>query len=127
MAAILVIDDDPMLRQTVRRMLERAGHEVLEADDGKAGLLLLDKQRVHLVVTDIYMPGDDGIITIRRLRREWPAIPVITMSGGSSAGNLNAAALALGARFALSKPFTNAELMEVVRAILDSNRETPLA
>jgi CheY-like chemotaxis protein len=117
MALILVIDDDTMVRRTVRALLENAGHAVVDAVDGKTGIMLLEASDVDLVITDIYMPGDDGITTIRRIRRDFPAIPVITISGGSNAGNMNEVALALGARYALNKPFTNAELLDAVRVV----------
>jgi len=118
-ALILVIDDSPLMRDLVRRMLEGAGHEVVLAEDGKAGLHVLETQAVQLVVTDIYMPGDDGITTVRRVRKGWPHLPVITMSGGSEAGDMSAAALALGARSALRKPFMSAELLDAVRTALE--------
>src|SRR2546423_454608 len=59
MARILVIDDDDAVRSTVRRILEPLGHEVQEADDGAAGLTLLADKGADLVITDIFMPGQD--------------------------------------------------------------------
>lgn len=119
MALILVIDDDPMVRRSVRSVLENAGHAVVDAADGKTGIQLLEASDVDLVVTDIFMPGDDGITTIRRVRRDFPNVPLVTISGGSNAGNMNAVALALGARSALNKPFTNAELLHAIGAALN--------
>ena len=120
MARIMVIDDETAIRSLVRRLLERAGHTVLEAADGEAGLRQLRIEPVDLVLTDIYMPGEDGIATMRRLRREWPQIKVITMSGGSRAGpvDLNENAAAMGAARTLSKPFDALDLLEAVRAVL---------
>lgn len=120
MAHILVIDDDAAIRGSVRRLLERAGHTVLEAADGAAGIQQLQTALVELVITDIYMPGEDGFATIRRVRRDWPAIKIITMSGGSRAGpaDLNAGAAAMGAARTLSKPFDAKDLIEAVRSVL---------
>jgi CheY-like chemotaxis protein len=117
---ILVIDDDPAIRESTRRLLERAGYEVLVSDEGKAGLRLLEAHAVDLVLTDIYMPGEDGFTTMRRLRREWPGIKIITMTGGVRAGpaELSETATALGAARTLSKPFNKAQLLDVVRSVL---------
>jgi PAS domain S-box-containing protein len=117
---ILLIDDDAALRMSTRRMLERAGYEVLEAGDGEAGIRLLRAELIHLVLTDIYMPGEDGFATIRRLRRDWPGLKIITMSGGLHAGptDLNAIASVLGAARTLSKPFDRADLLDAVRSVL---------
>jgi CheY-like chemotaxis protein len=120
MARIMVIDDEAAIRRTVRRLLERADHTVLEAGDAEAGIRQLRSEPVDLVLTDIYMPGEDGFATIRRLRREWPHIKIITMSGGNQAGpaDLNAGAAAMGAARTLSKPFDADELLEAVRSVL---------
>lgn len=122
MARILVVDDEPAIRGIVRRILEPAGYEILEADDGGNAIRVLNREAVHLVITDIFMPGEDGITTIRRVRRQWPALPIIAMSGGSQAGELSAAALALGARRTVSKPFTLADILNAVQSVLG---ETP--
>ena len=126
MARILVIDDESAIRSLVRRLLERAGHTVLEAADGQAGLRQLQPQPVDLVLTDIYMPGEDGIATIRRLRREWPQIKIITMSGGSQTGpaDLNENAAAMGAARTLSKPFDADDLLKAVQSVLGEELET---
>ena len=114
---ILLIDDDAAIRGLTRRILERAGYEVREAGDGEAGIRQIRLQPVDLVLTDIYMPGEDGFATIRRLRREWPDVKIITISGGSGAGlgDLNAVASALGALRTLGKPFGQRELLDAVQ------------
>lgn len=120
MRRILVIDDDPAIRASTRRLLERAGYTVLEADEGKAGMRLLEADPVDLVLTDIYMPGEDGFATIRHLRRDFPAIKIITMTGGVRAGlaDLSDTAAALGAASTLRKPFNKAQLLDAVRGAL---------
>ncbi len=120
MARILVIDDDAAVRRAVRRMLERAGHEVLEVGDGEAGIRLHRATPANLILTDIYMPGQDGLTTIRQLRQEWPEVKIVAVSGGSRAGptDLSEQAKLLGANATLSKPFEMLDLIAVVRALL---------
>src|SRR2546428_12484335 len=89
MARIILIDDEDAVRRTVRLALERAGHQVLEASDGEAGLKLLAQSGADLVSTDIFMPGQDGIVTARRIRKESPGVKVIAGSGGDSTGRVD--------------------------------------
>jgi CheY-like chemotaxis protein len=90
---ILVVDDEPDLRFLLKRALERAGHEVVEANDGAAALKAVADSPPDLVVTDIMMPVMDGVEFIRRLRCD-PAtasIPVLATSGDPHlAGTANA-------------------------------------
>ena len=120
MARILVIDDDAAVRGAVRRTLESLGHEVLEADDGAKGLTLLADQGADLVITDIFMPGQDGIVTVRRIRKEFPDVKMIAMSGGDSSGrmDLRQDAVLLGAAASLRKPFEREDLMRAVESVL---------
>src|SRR5947208_14413081 len=89
MARIIVIDDNDAARVTMRRVLEKAGHQVLEASDGDAGLKLLAEIGVTLVITDIFMPRQDGIVTLRRIKKEFPGVRVIAVSGGDSTGRID--------------------------------------
>ena len=120
MARIILIDDDAAVRATTRRVLERAGHGVREAGDGTAGLQLLEQGGADLVITDIFMPGMDGIETLRRVRKEFPHLKVIVLSGGSSVGllDLRREAELLGAAAALAKPYHVAELLRLVSTVL---------
>jgi DNA-binding response OmpR family regulator len=120
MARILVIDDEVQLRGVVRRILERAGHEVVEAGDGEAGLKLHREHGADLVLLDIFMPGRDGIEMIRDLKTEAPGTKIIVMSGGGRRGNLDLLddARLLGASRALRKPFELAELLALVQELL---------
>ena len=119
MARILVIDDEPELRDVIRRVLERAGHEVRVAADGEAGVVLHRKSPADLVITDIYMPGQDGLETLRALRQEGD-VKVIVVSGGDRTGmaSLREHAELLGARQALAKPFEMHELVALVEQVL---------
>ena len=117
MASILVIDDEDSLRAALRRNLQKAGYHVIEANEGRQGLQRLASFPVDLVLIDIFMPGKEGLETIRELRRSYPNIPVIAMSGGGSKGMADVLCVAtiLGARRTLLKPFTGQELIEAVQ------------
>ena len=116
MASILLIDDQPDLLQALRRVLEEAGHTVAEARDGKSALRQFAGRPTDLVVTDIYMPGMDGIEFLIRLHEAFPEARVIAMSGGGhlSKDHVLGAASMLGARQILPKPFTTQELLQAV-------------
>jgi CheY-like chemotaxis protein len=116
MALILVIDDTATMRQLVRRMLERATHTVLEAEDGEAGLSVLQRQGPDLVITDLIMPKMEGIETIQQIKRSSPGTKIIAMSGSDEL-NLDAARK-LGADAALAKPFGTAALLATVDRLL---------
>jgi CheY-like chemotaxis protein len=122
MARIIVIDDQEPIRRIVRRALEQEGHEVLDASDGELGIQLLERQTADVVITDIFMPGQDGILTLREIRKKFPAVKVIVISGGDSTGllDLRRDAELLGAVKSLQKPFTAAELVKAVRDALSA-------
>ncbi len=124
MGMILVIDDEDMMRATLREALEAAGHEVLEASDGETGMHICQKQPVDLVITDILMPKKEGLECILEIRRLNPALPVIVISGGMRFDAMDVLDLAkrFGARRTFWKPF---ELASVVRAVQEE-LETPL-
>jgi len=121
MACVVVIDDQEPIRRIVRRALEQAGHQVLDAEDGELGLQLLERHAVDVVVSDIFMPGMDGIQMLRQIRKQYPAVKVIVMSGGDSSGmlDLRRDAELLGAVKSLSKPFTTHEIVAVVNSVLE--------
>src|SRR5262245_58208604 len=84
MARILVIDDDLLMQQTIKRILERDAHEIFTAEDGEAGVSQLKVRRYDLVITDIMMPRQEGIETIRSIREEARGMPILAISGGGS-------------------------------------------
>jgi DNA-binding response OmpR family regulator len=120
MAVILIIDDDRQMRRLFARILERAGHTVHQAEDGRGGIALFHKERPALVISDIVMPDMEGIETIRTLRRDEPIVPIIAISGGSEPDYLRAA-IKLGATASLQKPFAPDELLSLVEALLDAS------
>jgi CheY-like chemotaxis protein len=118
MAKILVIDDDPQMRRLLSRLLSGEGHAVHEAPNGRDGIELFRRVHPVLVITDLVMPEQEGIETIRELRREAPTIPILAISGDGPSVYLRAAT-ELGASAALEKPFGADELLSVVAKLLD--------
>jgi len=121
MAKILVIDDIEAIRHALSIVLEKEGHEVVQAEDGLEGIRRLRESSVDLLITDVLMPGADGIEVIKEVRNAAPGLKVIAMSGGGNrlpAGFSLKMAQAFGAKAVLYKPFENAELVEMVRSVL---------
>jgi DNA-binding response OmpR family regulator len=120
MATILLIDDEPELRATMREILEEAGYAVLEASEGQMGVQQCQESPVDLVVTDLLMPGYDGFQTIRALRRLRPSpkIIVCTGAGSSDRRELLAFAQEVGADRTLPKPLQARDFLVAVRELL---------
>jgi CheY-like chemotaxis protein len=121
MAHILLVEDVDVVRLVLKRMLERAGHTVAEAADGGAALAMLAESAPDLVVTDIWMPGMDGISLIRQARERNPALKVIAVSGGAPRAPQEFSireARAAGADEALLKPVDKQELADAVARLL---------
>jgi CheY-like chemotaxis protein len=127
-ARIIVVDDDASLRTLLRALLEDAGHEVVEAADGKAALQAIGDGGADIVLTDLFMPGMDGIELIRAIRREHPTLNVVALSGGGFSGTIDLLPVArrLGAVEIVNKPFTLTTIRAAVeRALLPpSDRPT---
>jgi two-component system response regulator CpxR len=115
----LVIDDEPAVRTMIRRVLEDAGHRVVEAEDGHAGLRLFREMTPDLVVVDMFMPRKDGYETIREMRAVRPDVKIIAMSGG---GHYQLDVLdgleILGVTATLAKPFEREHLLATVARVL---------
>lgn len=121
MSSILVVDDENQIRRLVRETLEQAGHHVTEARDGKEALQQYRLAPVDLVIMDILMPNQDGLETTLALRREFPDVKIIVITGGSDMiGILNFLDVAkmLGAHNTLQKPFEMKALLDTVQAEL---------
>jgi DNA-binding response OmpR family regulator len=118
---ILIIDDDDRTRKLFRKILEREKYEVTEACDGKEGIKLFRNEPADLVITDIIMPEKEGIETIMDLRKEYPEVKIIAISGGGrvEAGSYLEVAKKIGAAQTLAKPFTPDELLEAITNVLD--------
>jgi DNA-binding response OmpR family regulator len=114
MARILVIDDDPDLLKVMEHVLQSAGHEVGLATDGREGVEQYVAKPADLVITDLYMPGQEGLETIRELRDRFPEVAILAMSGRTAAGTMLEVAQKLGAVDTLLKPFGADELLASV-------------
>lgn len=117
---VLVIDDDDLVRETLRLALEGANFEVVEATDGEKGIRIYEVEPIDLVITDILMPEKEGIETIIELRRKDPDVRIVAISGGDRIGGIQFLELAgkLGADRMLSKPFRVEALLKAVRDLL---------
>ncbi len=127
MARILIIDDEDSLRTSLRRALERSGYQTLEASDGRAGLAKLKEGGVDLVITDIIMPGMEGIEFLIELRKAQSAVPVIAMTGGGVVDPYQYLQMAkgIGATRVLSKPFELPRFLKEVREVLGEPAPKP--
>ena len=120
MANILVIDDDAQVRAVLREILEPEGHSVTEAPDGQVGVRICPEKHPELVITNIIMPEKDGLETIRELKRDYPDLKIIAISGcdnGDKKGYLSLAE-AYGAAHTFEKPFDPDELRHCVSEML---------
>jgi CheY-like chemotaxis protein len=117
---VLIIDDEQLIRLQVRTALEGEGFIVHEAANGNEGLTRIALAIPDLVITDILMPDKEGIETILELRRRYPSIRIIAISGGGRTGNKDFLRTAkhLGADRTLAKPFGLADLLKLVREVL---------
>ena len=131
MANILIVDDDPAVQATIRIVLERAGHAVVVADDGSRGLAIFEAGSFDLLILDIFMPGMDGIETMKLIHQRQPLIPILVISGrpisadASTAPDFLKMATRLGAISSLQKPFGPAELLSAVSGCLAPARPSP--
>src|SRR5579859_5856155 len=118
MALILVIDDDPDTRELVKATLTGAGHEVVLASEGRTGVQTYRQRRTDLIITDLFMPEQEGLETIKQLRMEFPDCIIIAMSGRPTSGTMLSVAKRLGANAGLQKPFLPQELLKLVEQTL---------
>ncbi len=123
MPSVLIIDDEETIRAFVGEVLADAGFQVVEAGGGQEGLDLYRASPTDLVIGDLFMPDQEGLETIFRLRREFPEAKVIAISGGDGEYEDPAffleAAQKVGAKDALAKPFGVQELLSIVQKVLE--------
>jgi len=126
LAKILIVDDDIAVQATIRILLERAGHSVVVASDGRKGLTIVEAGTFDLLFLDIFMPGMDGLEAMRLIHQQQPLIPIIVISGRPIVSDPGAGpdfltmATKLGAVFTLQKPFKPAALLAAVAECLDA-------
>lgn len=110
----LIVDDEKQIRRLLRLALERADHQVYEAETGQAGLEAIAQRRPDIVLLDLGLPDMEGVKVLRRLR-EWSDVPVVILSVRDDAEE-KVEALDAGADDYVTKPFDTAELLARVRA-----------
>ena len=117
---ILVIEDDLQHQRMLKQMLEESGYEVITAADGDEGIAACQALDFNIVLTDIIMPNKEGIETIVELRKSYPDLKIIAMSGGGRSTPLPYLEMAkkLGAQKALQKPIRLSQLLETVNELL---------
>jgi CheY-like chemotaxis protein len=130
MQNVLVVDDELDLRDAIERVLERSGYSVRKAGDAADALAQLRHSGADVVITDIIMPKIDGVEAIRSIRKEFPAVRIIAISGGGNFGITGyrptaittsaylAAAERAGAHVVLTKPFESRDLLQAVEQVL---------
>lgn len=127
--SILVVDDEPAVREVMVIALKRAGHQVLGVADGEKASRSMREQPFDVVVTDLLMPERDGLELIREVRAHYPNIRIIATSGGGRVNGQQYLQLAkgMGAHGLLAKPFLPGDLCEAVHRICDLTpaHETP--
>ncbi|MFC1467178.1 response regulator [Verrucomicrobiota bacterium] len=118
MKRILVIDDEPEIRELLKDKLERSGYEVAIASNGSEGVKIFRKNPADLIVTDIIMPEKEGVEVIQEMQSEYPNVKIIAISGGGQHTSMQFClklAKSLGAVHTFTKPFRLADIVEVIR------------
>jgi CheY-like chemotaxis protein len=124
MRRILVVDDDPLVSQTMQLWLRRQGFDVVTADGAASGLAALKRGDFDLMIIDIFMPHMHGFESVRLFHQSAPAVPLIAISGYAFAESLSPApdflrmALGLGATRCLRKPFKPHTLLTIIEECL---------
>jgi CheY-like chemotaxis protein len=120
--SILVVDDEPGIRELLCLMLEAAGHTVTSAEDGIQAPKILAAQKVDVVITDLLMPERDGLEFITEIRKKFPLVKIIAMSGGGHIARDSYLRIAknFGAHVLLEKPFSQAGVLGAVETVQQS-------
>lgn len=120
MATILTIDDNDLALEAMKIVLEENGHTVVTATNGEDGIAKIDGGDFNLVITDLIMPGKEGMETLQDIKRDYPEMKVVVVSGGgrSTPDMYLETAKNLGADAILAKPFTSKELLNTIKKTL---------
>ncbi len=118
--SILVVDDEPELRELIQLVLRGAGHAVVGAADGREAAQMIASQPFDIVMTDLIMPERDGLEFIAEVRAKYPNVRVIAMSGGGHIARDSYLRIAqgFGAHAILEKPFENREVFSAIESAL---------
>jgi DNA-binding NtrC family response regulator len=118
---ILIVEDEKLIRMTLRELLDEEGYRVLEAEDGASGLRRLRQEEVDLVLLDYRLPDVDGIEVLRQIRSLSPETAVILITAHSSVGSV-VEAIKLGAYDYLDKPIDQDHLLSTIVKALETTR-----
>ena len=120
MAKIVVFDDELSILLMLKKMLEKAGHEVDMALNGRDGMELIKKNLPDLLITDIIMPEKEGLETILEIKKKYPELKIIAISGGGRIGpeGYLPTAKHFGADMVFSKPLVQKEFLQAVSLLL---------
>ena len=126
MTSILIVDDDEILRAVAGEMLRQSDHCVVEAEDGLVALRLVDALPIDLVILDMLMPNMDGFEVISEIRRRYPTVRILAISGGGLVDGkcLLTTARVLGADGCLSKPLTRVMLEAAIAEVMGQTSES---
>ena len=124
MATVLIADDEASVRDIVKRILAIDGHHVIEAGDGEEAMRKIRSEKPDLVMMDLFMPRKEGLETIMQLRRSFPEVKIIAISGGNPTHGMSflETAKKFGAMRTLAKPFGMQEMRDAVSELLDSQQ-----
>ena len=119
--SILLVDDDEQFRGMLSEALTGEGFQVREASDGRQGVKLYAEQSTDIVITDLVMPGKEGLEMIVEMKRLHSDVKIIAISGGGrgSTQNYLKMANAFGAQIVLAKPFSHREILEAISKVLE--------
>jgi CheY-like chemotaxis protein len=117
--SILIVDDEPGIRELLSMILESAGHAVVAAEDGVAAPKVLAAREIDVVITDLLMPERDGLEFITEIRAKYPKVKIIAMSGGGHIARDSYLRIArnFGAHFILEKPFSQAGVLGAIEKV----------
>lgn len=130
MPSVLVIDDEPEVRDSIRQVLSRVGFSVTTAENGATGIQAFCDQPPDVVIIDIIMPRMNGVEVIRKIRETYPGARILAITGGGNFGSFGykpgavvteaylASATQSGADAVMTKPFHRADLIAAVRSLL---------
>jgi DNA-binding response OmpR family regulator len=119
---LLLVDDEKILRDAVKEILEVNGFNVIDAADGDAALGWLAQVKIDLVITDLVMPNMDGVELVEKIRTQYKQLPIIVVSGSGTAVTKRFGIESInipGATASIAKPFKSTELIALVNNLLD--------
>ncbi len=120
-AKIVIVDDDPIVLASCKRVFEAEGFEVYLVPSADQALKVMENNIIDILLIDIKMPERDGMYLTRAVKKQWPEVPIVVMSGYPTPETI-AEGLTLGAEEFIAKPFTPDELLKTVRRVLQRGK-----